>query len=119
MKIQLAQSNLKIQLNPFEMWVSFHGSLAIPLVNVSCAAADKPAWNMVSIRSPGTHIPFLLKAGTYQSSSGREFWCATLKSRHLVIFLNGWNFDRIILSPGNAAELADEINRALQYPAAG
>jgi len=119
MKIQLTQDALNIKLNPFEMWVSFHGAFSIPLVNVSCAAADKPAWNMVAIRSPGTHIPFLLKAGTYQSSSGREFWCATSKASHLVIFLNGWNYDRIILSPGNAAGLADEINRVLQYTVTG
>ncbi|MBN1369747.1 MAG: hypothetical protein JW954_05880 [Dehalococcoidaceae bacterium] len=119
MKIQLTQDTLNIKLNPFEMWMSFHGALSIPLVNINCAEADKPAWNMAAIRSPGTHIPFLLKAGTYQSPSGREFWCATLKARHLVLLLNGWNYDRIILSPGNAAELADEINRALRYTITG
>ena len=111
MKIHLNQDYLDVELNPLEKYISFHGSFSVPLVNISCALAEKPDWHMLAVRSPGTHIPFILKAGTYHTGAGAEFWCATIKKKHLVIFLNGWNYQRIVLSPGNADELAEKINK--------
>ncbi|MDD2251919.1 MAG: hypothetical protein PHQ10_03015 [Dehalococcoidales bacterium] len=112
MKIYFNQEYLDIKLNPLEKYISFHGSLSIPLINITGAIAEKPDWNMLAVRSPGTNIPFILKAGTYHAAMGAEFWCATIRKKHLVIFLNGWNYQRMVLSPGNPDELAEKINQA-------
>jgi len=58
MKLDLIDNFLQIKLNPLEIILAHRGSLSIPLDHVIHASAEKPKWDFVAIRAPGTHIPF-------------------------------------------------------------
>lgn len=114
MKFEISYGFLNIKLNLLEKFFALHaGNLNIPLACVIHAALEKPYWNFTAVRAPGTHIPFLLKAGTYHTTLGREFWFVTAGRPHLVIELNNWEFNRLVFSPGELETLATTINRSL------
>ena len=113
MKLDLIDNFLQNKLNPLEIILAHRGSLSIPLDHVIHASAEKPKWDFVAIRAPGTHIPFLLKAGTYHSKLGKEFWLATISKSHLVVELKDWDYKRIVLVIGKTNYLAERINQAV------
>lgn len=114
MKLEIDNHHLTIKLNPVEKFLAVHGKdLKIPLDRIVWAAANSLGWQMAAVRAPGTHIPFLVKAGTYISATGREFWFATAGRKHLTIELEGWDYQRMVLAPGNPADIAETINKAL------
>ena len=111
--LELKDNNLRINLNPLEMFLALHGSLSIPLDHIVQASTEKRNWDFGAIRSPGMHIPFLLKAGTYYGRLGREFWHATASKVHMVIELMDWDYTRIILTVGKPDVLSERINQAI------
>lgn len=94
------------------MVLAMHGSLHIPMVNVAGASTEKPGleWGM---RSPGIHIPFLLKFGTYLVGSGRDFWITTVGRPYLVIETKGWHYNKVVLTMAENREWAEKINSAI------
>jgi hypothetical protein len=115
MKVEISHGFLNIKLNPLEKFFALHGDLKIPLNRLIHAAPEKAGWQVAAVRAPGTHIPFLLKAGTYHTALGREFWFVTAGRPHLVIELNNWEFNRLVFSPGEAEALATIINQTATY----
>ncbi len=111
MRLSIEGKTLNIRLNPVEKLLSLHGSFSLPLASITAASTGKGDWNFASIRAPGTHIPFLLKAGTYHSMRGTEFWFATVGRTNLIMELSGLPYNRVILSTGRAQELAEALNR--------
>ena len=117
MKVTVKDGYLQVGLNLFEGLVSFHPPFRVNLERIRSARAEKRQWDWVAVRHPGSHIPFLLKSGTYQTVRGREFWFVTPGSRVLVIDLEESSvFDRIVLSVGGPEEQAEKISRALGMP---
>lgn len=114
MKIKITDGFLHVKLNLLERFFALHfGNLKIPLGRIIHAAPEKAGWHFAAVRAPGTHIPFLLKAGTYHTTLGREFWFVTAGRPHLVIELNNWEFNRLVFTPGEAESLATTINQSL------
>ena len=113
MKLEIVDRSLRVVLNPLESFLAIHGSLAFPLDHISYASAEKLRWDLTATRSPGTHIPFLLKAGTYLTPLGREFWLTTVGRPNLVLLLFSWDYNRVVLSVSNPSLWAEQINNAL------
>ena len=114
MKLDIDNDILHIRLNPLEAVFSQHGSLHVPLDRITVASADKPGSDWGQIRAPGTHIPFLLKAGTYHGGQSKEFWYTTIGMPYLVIYLTAWDYNRIVLTISDNKAWAERINRAIQ-----
>jgi hypothetical protein len=114
MKLDIDNDVLHIRLNPLEIILSQHGSLHVPLDRVTGASADKPGSEWGQLRAPGTHIPFLLKAGTYHGGQSKEFWYTTIGMPHLVIDLTGWDYNRIVLTMSDNKAWTQRINQAIQ-----
>ena len=114
MQLALSGTYLNIKLNLLEKIVALHGALSLPFASIIQASAQKPDWDFAAVRAPGTCIPFLLKAGTYHSCRGMEFWCAEAGQTYLVIDLIGWDYNRLVLSVSRTAEWAERINQALR-----
>lgn len=112
MKINLENNFLNIKLNPLEVILSHRGSLRIPLDHVVKASTKNPGWNLGQLRAPGTHVPFLLKAGTYRGANSKDFWHTTVGGSYLVIELKNWDYQRIVLTIGNNKVWAEQINQA-------
>lgn len=65
------------------------------------------------LRAPGTHIPGLIRYGSYGRSPHREFWAVLRQSRVLVITVDGWDYTRVVLGSKNPEAHAAVISRAL------
>ncbi len=63
-------------------------------------------------RAPGTYLPGIIKAGTFFSRTGCEFWYITPRSEHLTLDLKDEWFKRIVLNVDNSANWVAQINQA-------
>ena len=114
MKLTIDNDALHIRLNPLEVIFSQHGSLHVPLDRITGASTDKPGSEWGQLRAPGTHIPFLLKAGTYHGGQRREFYYTTVGMPYLVIDLTGWDYNRIVLTMSDNKEWVKRINEKIK-----
>jgi hypothetical protein len=96
MDIVLGKDEITIELSAFEKVLSFHGSFKI-IVSQITEVSDTllpPTWK--EIRAPGTAFPGV-KAGTYYTNRGREFWMFKIKDKPIRIELSNSKFKRLIL----------------------
>jgi hypothetical protein len=120
MKLAIEKDTLHIKLNPLEILLAHRGSLHLPLDHITAVSATRPPRDWAQVRAPGTHIPFIVKAGTYVGRDGREFWYATLGMPYLVIDLVGWDYRRLVMTLSDSGSWAARIERARQaQPSAG
>ena len=95
-KLQIAFS-LKEQL----LAVRLHKIWQIPLSHIIQVTTDLPPNNWKELRAPGSFGPGVIKAGTYYTDRGKEFWYVTKKNDFdnvLNIQLEDENYKRIVLN---------------------
>lgn len=98
MQIFFDDSNLYIKFNTIEKILGVHWSFTIPLNTISDIRTDSPTHLSHGLRFPGTFFPGLIKAGTYLTSRGKEFWYTTRNKKFLSIEIRQGFYKRIILS---------------------
>jgi hypothetical protein len=112
MKLSISNEVLKIELGILEKILSFRGSLVIPLKNMGKATTKPPEtcwWR--DIRMPGTYFPGLIKAGTYYTRNGKEFWFVVRDKKYLTIELENESYKRIVLGLDENEQWAEKINQ--------
>ncbi|MEX2599742.1 MAG: hypothetical protein WD533_08815 [Dehalococcoidia bacterium] len=117
MKLSLSDGSLHIRLEGMEKIWALKGSLTIPLADIAEVRAkepdDKPSNYWKALRIPGTFVPWVIKAGTYYSAVGREFWYATTGKPFLVLYVNKeGKYDRVVLGLDDAEVWAQRIQSA-------
>jgi hypothetical protein len=97
MKLEIINNKLQIEFNTAEKILAIHNSMEVPICNIIQATGMllEPTW--ASIKMPGTNLPGIIKAGTYYTNRGKEFWYLTRGSEVLRLELKGESYDRIIL----------------------
>lgn len=99
--VELASHEVQVRLSPIGRVLAVKRRLEIPLDLVSGAAAmDRgavPPGDGTWLRAPGTHIPGLIRYGSYGRSPHREFWAVTRQRRVLVITVDEWDYLRVVL----------------------
>ncbi|HEX5457994.1 MAG TPA: hypothetical protein VFX64_06370 [Candidatus Nitrosotalea sp.] len=97
MKLQIANDILEIKFSTTEKILAIHGSMQIPLSHVVQATGTplEPTW--MQIRMPGTNLPGMIKAGTYYTNRGKEFWYLTRGNEVLRLELKDESYDRIVI----------------------
>jgi hypothetical protein len=113
-KLDIEGDYLRVRLNPLEKILGFRRSFRLPSQNIASAFTDRPPWNLAQVRSPGAHLPFLLKAGTYYGGRRKEFWFATAFRPFLTIELRDWDYDRIVITTGENTAWARRINQMVE-----
>jgi len=98
MQVFSDDSNMYIKFSALEKILSVHGSFTIPLDTVSEISYERPVQSLREIKMPGTFFPGVIKAGTYLTNRGREFWYTTRNKPFVIIELKGGFYKRIILS---------------------
>ena len=88
------------------------GSFKIPLKHIVSVSTQvpKPTWK--EVKAPGTFIPGLIKAGTYYTDKGKQFWFVTKGKGILNIELKNESYKRIILGIDNNTKWAKKISDA-------
>ena len=113
MQLSLDDDQLNIKLSILEKLLSVRGSLKIPLDRIDRATTEAPRTTWREIRAPGTFVPGLIKAGTYFTNRGKEFWYVTRLWSHLTIELKKGFYKRIVLSLRDNQQWAHKINTAV------
>ncbi len=112
MKITITEDQLEINFSTTKKILSMKGSFKIPLKHIQSITTQlpKPTWK--EIKAPGTMIPGLIKAGTYYTDNGKQFWLVTKGKGILNIELKNESYKRIILGIDNNVKWAKKISDA-------
>ncbi len=97
MELVISGNILRIRLGFWDKLSAVHGSLTIALEDIETTSTDKPVSSWRDLRAPGTHLPGVIKVGTYFTRRGREFWHWTRKKPFLTIELKRGFYKRVIL----------------------
>ena len=100
MNLTITNENLQIKLTFLEQFFAFRlkKNLEIPLAHIKQVTTAKPQSSWKDLRSPGTFLPGVIRAGTYYTERGKEFWYVTKDRNYLVIELKDEPYQRIILN---------------------
>ncbi|MBM3943131.1 MAG: hypothetical protein FJ316_09460 [SAR202 cluster bacterium] len=111
MQLSIEDGRLVINLSTLEKILSVRGSLRVALQDIDKATTETPKGNWAELRAPGSYLPGVVKAGTYYTRRGKEFWCVFRGRRHfLTVHLKRGSYRRIILSMPTDEGWAEKIN---------
>ena len=110
MKISVKNNMLSITLSKSETLLSIKHSLNMPLRHVKRVHAKQPKTVWREIKAPGSFLPGVVKAGTYYTPRGKEFWCVTRNTKPLVIELKSEKYKRLVLGVKNNKTWIKKIN---------
>jgi hypothetical protein len=114
MKLNLTTDRLTIELEWYEqLWaVTLDRQMQIPLDRIVRATTDEPHSNWSEIRAPGTFLPGVIKAGTYYTKRGKEFWYVTADRDYLILELHDEPYRQIVITIPNNLSWCDRIDRS-------
>lgn len=113
MKLTLDDDRLVMQLSGWERVWSVHmgPTIDIPIAHIQQASTEAPETTWREIRAPGTYLPQVIKAGTYYTERGREFWHVTARDKALCLDLHQDEYyKRIVITVDQNSAWADRIN---------
>jgi hypothetical protein len=115
MKLNLTTDRLTIEVEWYEqLWaVTLERQMHIPLEWIDRVTTEEPQSNWAEIRAPGTFLPGVIKAGTYYTKRGKEFWYVTSDRDYLTLELRDEPYRRIVLTIPDNTVWAERIERAL------
>jgi hypothetical protein len=114
MQLSITGNQLSIDLEWYEqLWAfTLNKTISIPLTHIEAVTGIEPQSNWAEIRAPGTFLPGIIKAGTYYTRRGKEFWYVTKDKDYLTLELIEEPYNRIILTIDNSQTWIDRINQA-------
>jgi hypothetical protein len=103
MQFNIVDDQLQIEFALHEqlLAVRLHKIWSIPLNQITQVTTELPPNTWKEIRAPGSFVPGLIKAGTYYTDRGKEFWYVTRKNNFgnvLNIELESEDYKRIVLN---------------------
>ncbi len=116
MKLVTRGEHIILKLNPLESVLSLKREIEIPREAIkSIKTGDaRPG---LAIRSPGTWIPGLLRAGTYRRRENgkwiKEFWFRLAWGKPITIELKNHTYKRIVIKIKNSERLKEELLKSL------
>lgn len=117
MQLTLQDHQLTIALSGWERLWTFHlgSTIEIPLSHIQQVTSEKPAdrgFNLLDIRAPGTFLPGVIKAGTYYTRNGREFWYVAQDNHYLTLDLQNDYYQKIVLTIEENEAWVNQIHQA-------
>jgi hypothetical protein len=116
MHLTLASDRLCIDLDGWEKVWAFHWPprLEVPLSQIQAVRLGMPPSDWRELRAPGTFLPGVIKAGTYYTRRGREFWYVTKQGgEFLTLVLAGGDYAQVVLTLPDAADWQTRIEQAI------
>jgi hypothetical protein len=103
MNLSIIDGNLQIEFSLKEQLLAarLHKLWQIPLTHIEQATTTEPQNNWKELRAPGSFVPGIIKAGTYYTDRGKEFWYVNRNTNYLTIELQDESYKRIILTIDN------------------
>jgi hypothetical protein len=108
---------LVIEVKGVDRLLAARRRIEVPLGHVRGARFDPDAarrWP--GVRAPGTHIPFVVKAGTFYSHDQRNFWDVHHPERAIVIDLEDETWNHLVVEVADPEAAVKLIEGALHPP---
>jgi len=117
-KIAIDATHLTVRLTGSDRVFALKGTLEVPLDHISSVHVLErkaiPPTPGTWLRAPGTHLPGLVRHGSYGREPRREFW-AMYRQRHaLVITVDDYGYSRLVLGVKDAPLHAGEVRTAAE-----
>ncbi|MEB3232069.1 MAG: hypothetical protein VKJ64_13755 [Leptolyngbyaceae bacterium] len=123
MNLQLSDHTFAIVLEGWEqLWAAHLGqTIYVPIDHIVQVTVGLPQGIWDGIRAPGTFVPGVIRAGTYYTQQGREFWYVTRQDdtgfdQTTVLALNltaDEYYKRIVLSASDCQGWGDRLQAAI------
>lgn len=113
MHLAIEDDRLTLTLQGAERFWAFKlDPIVVRREQVVRAEAALPPAGLLDIRAPGTGLPGVIKAGTYYTPRGKEFWYAvrSRKDQPLTIELKDAGYKRMAVTIDGAVGWAARIN---------
>jgi hypothetical protein len=123
--LMLDLNHLEVRQTGFDWLFALKGRLEVPLNRISSVdvlrRTEVPPTPGTWLRAPGTHIPGVIRYGSYGREPHREFWAVYRQRYVLVIGVDGWDYRRLVLGVKDAPLHAGEIRTAAEvhHPLSG
>ena len=95
-----------------KLW-SFKSQLIIPIIHIINAHQDfdsvKSWWK--GWRAPGTHVPFVITAGTFYKDNDKNFWDVSDSKKTIIIELKDEEYQHLIIEVENPAEAIEMLKK--------
>ncbi len=113
MNLSIMGDKLLLELEWYEqLWAfTLNKTFEIAIDRIERVTSEEPQSNWAEIRAPGTFLPGVIKAGTYYTQKGKEFWYVTKDRDYLTLELKDEPFRRIILTIDNSESWVERINQ--------
>ncbi|MGW1108463.1 hypothetical protein [Streptomyces sp. NPDC002540] len=96
--ISIDDGNLIVEIEGLDKLWALKSRLTIPLAHVRGATADPGiAKGPKGLRSPGTHVPGVVTAGTFHIDGERVFWDVRDPAKAVVIQLADERYARLVI----------------------
>ena len=80
------------------------------VVGVQYAGTEMPSAQL-GLRMPGTHIPFIIKAGTYYYLKGKKvFWDVVKSANCIIVDLKDSSYSQLVIEVENPEEAMKLLN---------
>ncbi len=98
MKLSILDRHLHISFTPWEKLCGMHRNFSIPLSHIKEVHHTFPKTSWRELRMPGCFVPWVIKAGSYYTPRGWEYWFVTrLKKFPLILELRDEKYKRLVL----------------------
>lgn len=111
----LEGEHLLIELTGWDRVLSIKGRLEVPLsVITGIEAKGREEIQRLPgrwLRLPGTYVPSMVHHGSYGLRPHRDFWALFRQERVLVLRMDGWDYERIVLGMEDPDQIAADLTR--------
>jgi hypothetical protein len=114
--IEIIDRQVTIQLSGWDKFFAFKGSISFPQTSINQVYEYDQRLSPPWLKNPGTAIPGVIIAGSYQNLGDRkEFWCTHFTGNTIVIDLEHEQYNRIVLDLPEHQPVSEWIDR-LTHP---
>ncbi|MGW1108512.1 hypothetical protein [Streptomyces sp. NPDC002540] len=97
-QVSIDDGKLIVEIEGLDKLWALRSRLTIPLAHVRGATADPGiAKEPKGLRSPGTHVPGIVTAGTFHVDGERVFWDVRNPAKAVVIQLTDERYARLVI----------------------
>ncbi len=100
-RVTRTEELITLRLGPVDSVFALKGRLDIPRSRISSVEvidrSEVPSTEGAWLRAPGTHVPGLIRYGSYGREPLREFWLVRRQKQVVEVHVCDWAYHRLIL----------------------
>jgi hypothetical protein len=115
-RVSIAGDDLIVDVEGLDKLWALRSRLTVPLVHVRGATVDPGiVREPKGIRSPGTHVPGVIVAGSFYTEGERVFWEVRNGDKAIVIELGDQEYARLVIEVDDPQGTVNMIEKAVRH----